>query len=541
MNPEIEKLVEMAFVDGQVNDKEREIILRKAEKLGLDVDEVEMYVEGRISSFNMDTKLSNQSLTNKEEDGNLNDSKENIDINTKIKSSYIETDDLKKIVENISSFEKKIIEIERFYVDNINIWINNEFLEIIKNHPKKIVLEELKLLMNASSFLSGKKYKEGRICNFIESIINSEDFIGYFALDSSLIPINTITSNNSFNDNYMRLLFTKKSVYFFDKNNFDIINNIFICAGVEYESIKSPEIYNLNIFNCSKNEVIHKLIFDTSDCNHNDVMKKNGIEWTDKSYKLDFLGENIVNSFCFLHLFSLNNLNKISFDEILINFKTEINYNQFKSVLKTHNLSEIQISNLQKINSYVDNFLLNFNSFITNKDHSLYYYDYLTKSDPYSFTVDKFNLKLGHSICIPKFNDELERVINFYKYTMTHVIIILDLRDKLLNFYLTNNYVDANEIFLKIDNYGVFLTKFERTSIEKLEQINTSINQLNNTLIDGFSMISDAIGSLNYNLDNIKNSIDKVESTLSVGNFINIIQTYQMYKINKNTKPNKLN
>jgi uncharacterized protein (TIGR02145 family) len=48
MNPEIEKLIEMALVDGQVTDKEREIILRKADKLGLDVDEVEMYLEGKI-------------------------------------------------------------------------------------------------------------------------------------------------------------------------------------------------------------------------------------------------------------------------------------------------------------------------------------------------------------------------------------------------------------------------------------------------------------------------------------------------------------
>ena len=89
---------------------------------------------------------------------------------------------------------------------------------------------------------------------------------------------------------------------------------------------------------------------------------------------------------------------------------------------------------------------------------------------------------------------------------------------------------------LKIDNYGVFLTKFERTSIEKLEEINKSLNRLNNTLIEGFSMISDSIQSLNNSLENIKNSIDKVESTMDVGNFIQIIQTYQMYKINKNTK-----
>ena len=48
MHPDIEKLIEMALADGQVTDKEREIILRKAEKLRLDVDEVEMYLEGYI-------------------------------------------------------------------------------------------------------------------------------------------------------------------------------------------------------------------------------------------------------------------------------------------------------------------------------------------------------------------------------------------------------------------------------------------------------------------------------------------------------------
>ena len=48
MNPEINKLINLALTDGQVTDKEREIILRKAEKLGLDVDEVEMYLEGKL-------------------------------------------------------------------------------------------------------------------------------------------------------------------------------------------------------------------------------------------------------------------------------------------------------------------------------------------------------------------------------------------------------------------------------------------------------------------------------------------------------------
>jgi len=41
-------LITIALVDGTLTDKEKEIILRKAEKLGEDVDEVEMIIEGKL-------------------------------------------------------------------------------------------------------------------------------------------------------------------------------------------------------------------------------------------------------------------------------------------------------------------------------------------------------------------------------------------------------------------------------------------------------------------------------------------------------------
>ena len=61
MHPELDKLIEMALADGQVTEKEREIILRKAEKLGLDVDELEMYLEGKISANDINLKPNNNS------------------------------------------------------------------------------------------------------------------------------------------------------------------------------------------------------------------------------------------------------------------------------------------------------------------------------------------------------------------------------------------------------------------------------------------------------------------------------------------------
>jgi hypothetical protein len=49
MHLEIENLINMALADGEVTDKERSIILRKAEALGEDKDEIEMILEGRIA------------------------------------------------------------------------------------------------------------------------------------------------------------------------------------------------------------------------------------------------------------------------------------------------------------------------------------------------------------------------------------------------------------------------------------------------------------------------------------------------------------
>ena len=48
MNPEIEKLIDYAIVDGVISEKERALLLKKAEKLGEDPDEVEMILDARL-------------------------------------------------------------------------------------------------------------------------------------------------------------------------------------------------------------------------------------------------------------------------------------------------------------------------------------------------------------------------------------------------------------------------------------------------------------------------------------------------------------
>lgn len=45
MNSEIEKLINLAIADGQITEKERSVILKKATQLGIDADEVEIILD----------------------------------------------------------------------------------------------------------------------------------------------------------------------------------------------------------------------------------------------------------------------------------------------------------------------------------------------------------------------------------------------------------------------------------------------------------------------------------------------------------------
>jgi hypothetical protein len=48
MHPEIEKLIDLALADGQITEKERNVILKKAIELGVDTDEVEINLDGKL-------------------------------------------------------------------------------------------------------------------------------------------------------------------------------------------------------------------------------------------------------------------------------------------------------------------------------------------------------------------------------------------------------------------------------------------------------------------------------------------------------------
>lgn len=48
MHADLEKLIDMIVADGQVTEKEREVVMKKATELGVNPDEAEIYLDGRL-------------------------------------------------------------------------------------------------------------------------------------------------------------------------------------------------------------------------------------------------------------------------------------------------------------------------------------------------------------------------------------------------------------------------------------------------------------------------------------------------------------
>jgi hypothetical protein len=71
MHPEIENLINMALADGEITEKEREIIFRKAEKLGEDKDEAEMILDGKIALMKKEKADTPQAVPKSNKEGDI--------------------------------------------------------------------------------------------------------------------------------------------------------------------------------------------------------------------------------------------------------------------------------------------------------------------------------------------------------------------------------------------------------------------------------------------------------------------------------------
>jgi len=100
------------------------------------------------------------------------------------------------------------------------------------------------------------------------------------------------------------------------------------------------------------------------------------------------------------------------------------------------------------------------------------------------------------------------------------------------------------EIYESFDKLGIYNSNWENEVSEKLANIEDKFDDLMYSIYQMESNIVNEISNLSYitqesfkelNLS-VTSQLKEVESSINTNNLLSAIQTYQLYKINKNTK-----
>ena len=110
-------------------------------------------------------------------------------------------------------------------------------------------------------------------------------------------------------------------------------------------------------------------------------------------------------------------------------------------------------------------------------------------------------------------------------------MIVSLVEDDMITFY------EIHEMF---DTLNMFDSKHEKDVSQKLTNIGDGLESLMYEIRDMGNKISNSIEQLSYVTEEstrmLNNSLGEINSSLDTNNLLTMIQTYQTYKINKNTK-----
>ena len=105
---------------------------------------------------------------------------------------------------------------------------------------------------------------------------------------------------------------------------------------------------------------------------------------------------------------------------------------------------------------------------------------------------------------------------------------------------IENDRITFFEIYESFDKLKIFKSDHESEVSEQLQNIGfglrnllLSIDRMENKIVKGLNNISYDINKFN---STVSNELKNIESSINFNNLLTGIQTYQTYKINKNTK-----
>lgn len=201
---------------------------------------------------------------------------------------------------------------------------------------------------------------------------------------------------------------------------------------------------------------------------------------------------------------------KFNKEEVLKYLRQDSDYN--KDIIKLNS----EISRLVNVyNDYIRShrFTTNLNGPGVTHLYKLSFVEYEYRKYKYLWDENKVGVEILNTI-----ESQLKMISN-----------LIVLRNQMILLIQEGKNNDVESIKVELDELGLLMNKFERESINKLDE-------LLDTIKGGFMMMTMMMDRLNNSINKLDRNISELGDSMRVQNMLSVINSIQLYKINKNTK-----
>ena len=405
----------------------------------------------------------------------------------------------------------------------------------VNNDKKKIKKQPKKKIDTIKKVLSSSDQKKKELLNELKKISKTKTKKSILKVDSS--KRNSIVKkvhHDIIKEFNFQLIDSKKNKYDQNIKNYESPNKYFQIEVVENRSfyIHTPRIngFQFTINELNYNYRLQENIFKM------DVLKTLENNFSDWNINiLDTYNFNLLKTF-FLYKQNLENEKEgfsESYNRKLENTKSLllndldmdgngvidiIENNDFMKLLKKHQ------SVIKEFDKNYINYLEKISNFLKSKRNNI----------QQIFTEIK---KTQNQPNLNKHIGLLKNQIHFYEVLLFHSL-------NLINSIVQGNFITVNEIYEEFDKLKIFKSDHEKEVSEKLSNIGDKLDELLISINNMESNIINGLNNLTYVIEDgfedvcssVTSELESINSSIGFNNLLTGIQTYQMYKINKNTK-----
>ena len=405
----------------------------------------------------------------------------------------------------------------------------------VNNDKKKIKKQPKKKIDTIKKVLSSSDQKKKELLNELKKISKTKTKKSILKVDSS--KRNSIVKkvhHDIIKEFNFQLIDSKKNKYDQNIKNYESPNKYFQIEVVENRSfyIHTPRIngFQFTINELNYNYRLQENIFKM------DVLKTLENNFSDWNINiLDTYNFNLLKTF-FLYKQNLENEKEgfsESYNRKLENTKSLllndldmdgngvidiIENNDFMKLLKKHQ------SVIKEFDKNYINYLVKISNFLKSKRNNI----------QQIFTEIK---KTQNQPNLNKHIGLLKNQIHFYEVLLFHSL-------NLINSIVQGNFITVNEIYEEFDKLKIFKSDHEKEVSEKLSNIGDKLDELLISINNMESNIINGLNNLTYVIEDgfedvcssVTSELESINSSIGFNNLLTGIQTYQMYKINKNTK-----